>query len=85
MTTIEIKTLKAAFLEYFRKIMPSVLDPKNEIRNHWTKLRDMLIDETKGPNEIYAYVKSIPYAPFIESPSEHQSAIKPVSANQLDQ
>jgi hypothetical protein len=41
--------LKEAFLEFFRKLLPSVIDPENIIKSRWILFRNLLLDETKSP------------------------------------
>lgn len=44
-----ILILKEAFMEFFRKLLPSIIDPDNVIKPRWIIMRNLLLDETKSP------------------------------------
>lgn len=57
--------LKAAILEFFRKLMPCIIDPEGIVQDRWRQLRELLLDDKKTVAEIYDFVKRLSMAPNI--------------------
>lgn len=62
----EIYSLKNVFIEFFQKLLPGLIDPKNIIRAKWEQFRDMLLDDGQSTEKLHQFVHKMPVTPLVK-------------------